>query len=97
MLLNQQQSDAVAKVMDAWIDEQGKNIKLIFAPKYIDCGNCLKPVDSRYLNNTGLHGGPIKSFCDTCGGTGKIAKEVSNTIKVFVNYNSIKYSPYNYN
>jgi hypothetical protein len=89
--LSPSQKAAVQAVLDRWIDEEGKDLKLIFAPKYVECASCLNTVDSTYVNNTGLHGGPIASFCTDCGGQGKYAQEVSETIKVRVKYNRGRY------
>lgn len=71
---------------DNMLDTFSKPCKVFYLPKMVDCTQCLAPVDSRYSNNTGLHGGPLVTLCDLCNGTHKIQQEVTDTLVLEIDW-----------
>jgi len=80
------QLKAIRDFQDNALDSLSKTHKLFFPSKMVPCTNCLSPASSTYIGNVGSHGGPIPNMCVFCGGSGKIAQEVTDTISLEVNY-----------
>lgn len=76
---------------DQMIREFGKTCVLIFPPKIVDCDNCNLTVGGN-PKNIWRHGGPTPIAgnlnCGLCSGSGKISSEVTEEIKMIVNFAS---------
>lgn len=74
----------------------GKNCKVVYPPKMVQCNNCVRDPIGNKSKNIYLHGGPIAfpmgSICPVCEGAGATrAEEVSEIIRVIVHWNPKKY------
>lgn len=103
--LSQKLKDAIISVMDDIITEAGKECKLFYQPKLVDCTNCTLPAIDTYAGNIWSHGGPVRvdqMGCNSCGGSGKIAQEYTDTVTLTIDWkpkefqmNSNVAKPYN--
>lgn len=85
----------IREFQDNALDSLSKPCKVWYLPRFIDCTNCLAPVDSRYSNNAGIHGGPLVTLCDLCNGTHKIQQEVTNTLNLEIDWTpQLKFKDY---
>ncbi len=85
--LTSYQRQVLKDAFDSVLDLFGKDCKLVYQPKLVDCVGCGGLANSTYSSNTWLHGGPVRVDqlgCDMCGGTGKKAEEYSENIKLTI-------------
>lgn len=85
-IFNARQLKAIQDFQDNALNTLGKMHRLFFPSIYIDCSHCLTPAYSGFAANAGLHGGPLPNLCVNCGGSGKIKKEVTDTILLEVDF-----------
>lgn len=69
----------------------GKQCKIVYPPKTVPCGNCLRDASGK-SRNIYLHGGPVpfpsNSICPLCGGSGSSKEEeVTEIVQVIINWN----------
>lgn len=76
----------ITQGLDDLITELGKDCKLIYPPRMVNCTNCIQDPIGKKSSNHYLHGGPVPfsgvSTCPMCNGEFKIARENSESIKM---------------
>lgn len=76
----------VQAALDDLITEFGKNCRLVYPPKSIDCTNCDLVIAGAMKVNRWKTGGPMQfpagAPCPLCGGQGKIQQEVSEILQM---------------
>lgn len=87
--LSQKLRNGIIQIMDDIITEAGKQCKLFYQPKLVDCTNCNLPAIDTYAGNIWTHGGPLRidqAGCNSCGGTGKIAQEYTENVTLTIDW-----------
>lgn len=92
MNLTTGQLNALKEGFDSMIGFFGKECKLFYQPKIIDCPDCSKLVNNSYSQGSfGTHGGPQRidqmGVCFLCGGSGKRQQEYSENITMSCEWN----------
>lgn len=85
-IFTDRQLAGISEFQDNALDSLAKEHRLYFPSKMIPCSHLLLPASSTAASNAGLHGGPLPTICALCGGTGKVAQEVTETIMLEVDY-----------
>lgn len=80
----------VRDALDDLITEFGKNCRLVYPPKSIDCQNCSIALVGSLQVNRWKTGGPSPfpngAPCPICNGRGKIEQEVSEILELLCTY-----------
>lgn len=86
-------ADTKSVIQDALDDivlELGKDCLLVYPPRMLACANCLPGIGGQ-PSNRWKHGGPIPfaagSACPLCGGSGRRAEEVTDTVHLSCEWN----------
>jgi hypothetical protein len=73
------------EVVDAIINDLGKDITLVYPPKQVACTNCVADTIGNKPGSHYITGMPIPTFktvgCEQCGGTGYRAQEATEVIR----------------
>jgi hypothetical protein len=82
----------VSQILVDMLEQHGKACRLHYLPKMVDCAECSGRVAiGKQTKNVWKHGGPSPmsaNVCSSCGGNGKRAQEVTENIKLVVDFNS---------
>lgn len=79
-------------VIDSFIDSLGRNCKIIYPSKIVECSNCIfdpyTGTSSNLYKTGGLFNFTLGETCPVCGGLGTNNIECSTTIKLRVYWSS---------
>jgi hypothetical protein len=80
----------ITAALDDLITELGKDCLLVYPPRWVACSNCVYDSVNQRSGNTWKSGGPAEfstgSTCPLCNGHGKMAQEVSESIRLLCAY-----------
>lgn len=86
--LTQDIKTIASEAIDDLINQLGKPCTLIYPPVWHPCENCVYDIIGQKSSNRWISGGPIPfqdgAVCPLCGGAGKRADEVTETITMLV-------------
>lgn len=87
MILDSEQKKYAQDILDESISFFGKQCRLIYQPKYENCGCNFSGIGNK-LDNVWHHGGPASIMgCVYCGGTGKRPVEISENLIMILDWN----------